>query len=95
MENQYPVTFEVEYPERLSRLLIFVKWLLVIPHCVILYFYGIIAFVATVLAWFAILFTGKYPKGLFYLVVCYYRWMMRVNAYVNLLRDEYPPFSGG
>ena len=87
------VRLEVDYPERLSRLLIFVKWLLIIPHAIVLYFFTIVAYVITMLAWFAILFTGQYPRGLFDIVVGYYRWTTRVNAYANLLRDEYPPFS--
>ena len=91
---EYPVTFEVEYPERLSRLLIFVKWLLVIPHLIVLYFYGIVVGIVMFLSWWAILFTGRYPKGMFDMVVGYYRWSARVNAYAGLLRDEYPPFSG-
>jgi len=91
--GRYPVTFEVEYPERLSRLLIFVKWLLVIPNVIVLYFIMIVWMVTTFIAWFAILFSGRYPKGLFDFSVGTLRWMARVNAYVLLLRDEYPPFS--
>ncbi len=94
MPAQYPVTFEVEYPEKLSRLLILVKWLLVIPHLFVLYFYGIIVGIVIFLSWWAILFTGRYPKGMFDFVVGYHRWSVRVNAYTSLLRDEYPPFSG-
>ena len=92
--TEYPVIFNVEYPERLSRLLIFVKWLLVIPHLIVLYFYGIVVGIVMFLAWWAILFTGRYPKGMFDMVVGYNRWSARVNAYASLLRDEYPPFSG-
>jgi hypothetical protein len=91
--DRYPVTFEVEYPERLSRLLIFVKWLLVIPNVIVLYFVMLAWMVTTFIAWFAILFSGRYPKGLFDFAVGALRWMARVNAYVLLLRDDYPPFS--
>jgi len=91
--SRYPVTFEVEYPERLSRLLIFVKGLLVIPNVIVLYFVLLAWMVTTFIAWFAILFSGRYPKGLFDFAVGTLRWMARVNAYVLLLRDEYPPFS--
>ena len=94
MQTEYPVTFEVAYPERLSRWLIFIKLLLVVPHLFVLYFYGIVVCFITFLAWWAILFTGKYPKGMFDLVVGYLRWSVRVNVYTNLLRDNYPPFSG-
>jgi hypothetical protein len=92
-ETSYPVTYDVEYPERLSRWLIFVKWLLIIPHIVVIYVLGIVAAVVSVIAWFAILFTGRYPKGMFDFVVGYYRWTYNMSAYVYLLRDEYPPFS--
>jgi hypothetical protein len=90
----YPVTFEVEYPERLSRGLIFVKWLLAFPHWLILNVFGSLVFFTTAISWFVILFTGRYPRGLFDLAVTYYRWSARTAAYVALLRDEYPPFGG-
>jgi len=89
----FPVEFDVEYPERLSRLLIFFKWLLIIPHIIVLYALGIVAGVLTLIAWFAILFTGRYPRGMFDFAVGAMRWNARVNAYVALLRDDYPPFS--
>ena len=87
------MTLEVEYPERLSRLLIFVKWLLVFPNLIVLGLLFIVAFVAWVIAWFAILFTGRFPRGLFDFLVGVVRWSYRVNVYTNFLRDEYPPFS--
>ena len=91
----YPATFDVEYPERLSRGLIFVKWLLAFPHLLILGVLGNLIFLTTAISWFAILFTGRYPRSLFDLAVMYYRWNARATAYVALLRDEYPPFGGG
>jgi hypothetical protein len=91
--GQYPVTYDVEYPERLSRLLIFFKWLLVIPNLIVLALVGIAYFVTLIIAWFAILFTGRYPEGLFRFAVGTIRWSARVNAYMWLLRDEYPPFG--
>jgi len=91
----YPATFEVDYPERLSRWLIFVKWLLVIPHWIILYAFQYLIQATTFIAWFAILFTGRYPKALFDLAVIYWRWYSRTIAYLALMRDEYPPFGGG
>jgi hypothetical protein len=91
--GQYPVTFEVEYPERLSRWLIFVKWLLIIPHIIVIYFLNLAWFVTAMIAFFAILFTKRYPEGLFRFAVGVQRWSNRINAYVYLLRDEYPPFS--
>jgi hypothetical protein len=91
----YPVTFEVEYPEKLSRWLIFVKWLLAFPHFLILGVFGCLVELTTFISWFAILFTARYPRALFDLAVVYLRWNARVTAYVRLLRDEYPPFGGG
>jgi hypothetical protein len=92
--GRYPVTFEVDYPEGLSRWLIFVKWLLAIPHLIVLLFLYVAALVVWVIVWFAILFTGRFPRGLFDFLVGVSRWSLRVNAYaVLLLRDDYPPFS--
>lgn len=97
MESQ-PVKFSVDYPEKLSRGLLILKalfgWFYVmIPHGCILFFYGIAALVVTFIAWWAILFTGKYPKGMFDFVVGYQRWSNRVNAYMLFMTDVYPPFS--
>ncbi|MDO8614269.1 MAG: DUF4389 domain-containing protein [Dehalococcoidia bacterium] len=89
----YPLRYDVEYPENLSRLLIFVKWLLAIPHLIILYALLVVAEVMLLIAFFAILFTRKFPKGLFDFVVNTLRWNANVTAYVGLLRDDYPPFS--
>ncbi|MCH7810534.1 MAG: DUF4389 domain-containing protein, partial [Chloroflexi bacterium] len=69
------------------------KWLLAIPHYIVLFFLGVLAVIAVVVAWFAILFTGRYPKGLFDFVVGVGRWGLRVQAYSFLLvTDRYPPF---
>ncbi len=90
---EYPLRYDVEYPEELSRWLIFVKWLLAIPHVIILYVLGIASAVVTLIAFFAILFTRRYPQGLFDFVVNVNRWSANVMAYQMLFRDEYPPFS--
>ncbi len=90
----YPVTFDVDYPEKLSRLLIFVKWLLAIPHFIVLYFLQLVANILTLISWFAILFTGRFPRGMFDFLVGVERWSMRANAYAFwLMTDSYPPFS--
>jgi len=91
--GQYPVTFEVDYPPELNRWLPLVKWLLAFPHYVALVFLGIAALVVWVIAFFAILFTEQYPRGMFDFIVGVLRWGNRVNAYVYFMRDEYPPFS--
>ena len=91
----YPVRFDVEYPERLSRWMIFVKWLLAIPHLIILYLLQIVIGVLVFIAFFAILFTKKWPRGMFDFAVQVQRWGLNVASYGFLfLRDEYPPFSG-
>lgn len=95
----YPVTLAIEYPEKLSRGLALLKllfgWLYVgIPHGIILWLYGLASGIVTIIAFFAILFTGKYPKSMFDFVVSYTRWSLNVSAYLGFLRDEYPPFSG-
>ena len=92
--GEYPLTFEVEYREDLSRWMIFVKWLLAIPHVIVLLFLGLAASVAVFIAFFAILFTGRYPRGLFDFVVGTARWWFRVQAYAFwFMTDRYPPFS--
>jgi Domain of unknown function (DUF4389) len=87
----------LDYPDAekdLSRWLPLVKWLLAIPHYVILAILWLFAFIAIVIAWFAILITGRYPKGIFNYVVGVFRWSLRVRAYMFLLvTDQYPPFS--
>ncbi len=91
--TSYPVAIDVDYPERLSRLLIFVKWLLAIPHYIVLVLYGIVCWFAAIVAFLMILFTGAMPGGLWDFILGYNRWTLRVSAYVGLLTDEYPPFT--
>ena len=91
--GKYPLNFSVDYPEQLSRWMIFLKWLLAIPHYIVLLFLGIAALIVYVIAWFAILFTGAFPQGLYNFGVGYLRWSLRVESYMLLMRDEYPPFS--
>jgi hypothetical protein len=87
------VRFDVQYPEELSRWLIFVKWLLAIPHFLILYALGIVAGIVVFIAFFAILFTKQFPRGLFDFAVNIHRWNENVVSYISLMRDEYPPFA--
>jgi len=104
MDDTYPSTdeeqsvrLELSYPDAkngLNRWLPLVKWLLAIPHFIILVFLTLAAIVAVIIAWFAILFTGRYPRGLFDFVEGVYRWWNRVIGYaLVLVTDEYPPFS--
>jgi hypothetical protein len=95
--DEQSVHLEIDYPdveEDLNRWLPLVKWFLAIPHYIVLFFLFLVAFVVVVIAWFAILFTGRYPRGLFDFVVGVGRWALRVEAYAILLvTDRYPPFS--
>lgn len=95
--DRQSVRLELEYPnvnKDLQRGMPLIKWLLALPHYIVLVFLVIGAIFATLIAWFAILFTGRYPKPLFDYVVGVSRWGLRVSAYTTLLiTDEYPPFS--
>ena len=90
---EYPLQLEIDYPDRLSRLLIFVKWLLLIPHYIALLVLGIGAYVVWIISFFAVLITGSYPAGMFNYMVGVYRWTARVNAYQFFITDAYPPFT--
>jgi hypothetical protein len=90
----YPVTFEADYAEKRSRLTAFFRLILAIPLAIWLYVYALVAYVAIVIAWFAIVITGHYPKGLYDFVAGFLRFQTRVTAYVALLCDPYPSFGG-
>ena len=103
LDDRYPSTddhqsvrLQMSYPDAerdLNRWLPLVKWLLAIPHFIVLVFLWLAAFFVVIFAWFAILFTGRYPRGLFEFVVGVGRWTNRVTAYaIVLVTDEYPPF---
>jgi len=95
--DEQSVHLELDYPDveqDLNRWLPLVKWLLAILHYIVLAFLAIGAILAILIAWFAVLFTGRYPRGLFDYVVGVARWGLRVQAYaILLLTDRYPPFS--
>ena len=104
MDDRYPSTDEEQsvhldyaYPDAtrdLNRWLPLVKWFLAIPHYVVLFFLYVASIVVVVLAWFAILFTGRYPRGMFDFIEGVTRWSVRVIAYAfTLVTDRYPPFS--
>ncbi len=104
LRDEYPSTdaeqalhLDIDYPDvpnDLNRWLPLVKWFLAIPHYVVLFFLTIGVVVAVIIAWFAILFTGRYPAGLFDFVVGVMRWHNRVIGYAYILvTDRYPPFS--
>jgi hypothetical protein len=103
LDDRYPSTDEEQsvhldfpYPDarQMNRWLPLVKWLLALPHYFVLLFLGLGAILAIIAAWFAILFTGTYPRSLFDYVVGVLRWANRVNGYAfTLITDQYPPFS--
>jgi len=100
--DDYPADLQVEYPEKLSQGLVLVKWwLLAIPHLIIVGLFqggyggrggGGLTFILAIIAAVILLFTGKYPKDIFNLVIGTNRWSYRVYAYVALMTDKYPPF---
>jgi Domain of unknown function (DUF4389) len=103
LRDEYPSTdqdqavhIQIPYPDaprELNRWLPLVKWLLAIPHVIVLGLLALAACVCVIVAWFAILFTGRYPRPLFDFVVGVFRWWLRVAAYALLLTtDRYPPF---
>lgn len=93
--SSYPVTFQADFAPERSRLTTFFRLLLAIPHYIVLTLYGIGAAIAVIVAWFALLFTGSWPRGLYDFVAGFMRYSTRVNAYLFLMTDPYPAFSGG
>ena len=96
--NDYPAAIGIEYPEQVSRLTASLRFFfgilyVGIPHGIALAVLGIVAFVLLIVSAFAILFTGKYPRGLFDFIEGVMRWGLRASAYLYLLDDHYPPFS--
>jgi uncharacterized protein DUF4389 len=89
----YPVQLEVDYPPRLSRLLIFVKWLLWIPLGVEAFVLGIVLYIVMILGFVAVLVTGRFPESLWGFVTGFERWRIRVSSYLLLQTDRYPPFG--
>jgi len=93
--TDYPASFMTEFPDDQTRdkVSVGLRLIYVIPHAIVLFFLGIAYFVVSVIAWFAILFTGKYPAAFVEFATGVLRWNGRVAAYTLLMRDEYPPFS--
>ena len=93
-DGTYPTTFAIEWPTgRRDRLSIGLRIFYVIPHVIVLVFLNIAWVLTSIVAWFAILFTGRYPGRLYEFAVGVLRWDLRVEAYLLLMRDEYPPFT--
>jgi hypothetical protein len=89
----YPVHADITHQPEYRRFLPLVKWLLAIPHYFALLFLGIAALFVIFISWFAVIITGRYPKGMFDFVVGVHRWGWRVGAYLFLMVDPYPPFT--
>jgi hypothetical protein len=93
-DGSYPASFGVDaFPETRNRWSVGLRLIYAIPQLIVLFFLGIAWLVTVIIGWFAILFTGRYPEGLYTFGVGYMRWSLRVEAYLLLMRDEYPPFA--
>jgi Domain of unknown function (DUF4389) len=90
----YPVTFEMDYVQRRSRLTTFFRYVLAIPHFVFFFFYAIGFYIVYIVSWFALLFTARWPGGLYRFEGGFLRYLTRLTAYLDLGVDNYPPFSG-
>jgi hypothetical protein len=90
----YPVQYEADYVEKRSRVTTFFRWITVIPAAIVTYLYGIAAGIVVFISWFALLFTGRYPEGMYNFVAGFVRNQTRVYSYAYLLTDAYPPFNG-
>jgi hypothetical protein len=91
----YPIAYAQDPPEQRSRLTVFLRVLMVIPHTIWSFFYAIGFMVAVVIAWFAIVFTGRFPRGLYDFIAGFVRFYHRYLAYFVLVTDRFPPFDGG
>src|SRR6476619_7348464 len=91
--SRYPVQYEADYVERRSRLTTFFRLILAIPHYIVLTVYGFIAMFAVVAAWFVLLFTARWPQGLYDFVAGVLRYSARLYGYIHLATDAYPPFD--
>ena len=90
----YPISLRVDYPPKLSRLKTLFRIFALVPHWVVLFFLAIACGIVMFVSWWAILFTGRYPRTLFQFVTYCFRWETRLNGYSYLLTDKYPPFTG-
>jgi hypothetical protein len=90
----YPVKFEMDFVERRSRVTTFFRYILAIPHFFFAFFYAIAFYVVYIIAWFALLFTARWPRSLYEFTSGFLRYFTRLSAYLYLGIDQYPPFSG-
>ena len=93
-EGDYPVQFNIaEFPIERDRLSVALRLIYAIPHFIVLFFVGFAWVITAIIGWFAILFTGAYPESLYNFGIGYLRWSLRVESYMLLIHDKYPPFS--
>ena len=93
-DGSYPVSFSAgEFPETRHRWSVGLRLIYAIPQIIVVLLVGIAWAITVIIGWFAILFTGRYPEGLYTFGAGYMRWSLRVQAYLLLMRDEYPPYS--
>jgi Domain of unknown function (DUF4389) len=93
--SDYPVTYKQQPPEKRNRLSLLFRWFLAIPHYIWSFFYAIAAFFAVIIAWVAIVVTGRWPRGLYDFMAGFLRYSGRLSAYLSLIVDTYPPFDNG
>ncbi|HYX83761.1 MAG TPA: DUF4389 domain-containing protein [Gaiellales bacterium] len=91
----YPIHTRIEHVPKQSRLATFFRIFLLIPHGIVLFFYGIASIVVTIISWFVILFIGRLPRGMFNFQVGFLRYNVRVRCYASLLTGRFPPFGAG
>ena len=97
-DNEYPARLEIDYPESPSRVwaltgVIYVKGILLIPHLILLTFLGLASFILMYIGYWAVLITGRYPRGLFNFQVGVQQWSLRTSAWLAGWTDRYPPFT--
>jgi hypothetical protein len=91
--GDYPAMLWCARADERNRLTTFFRAVLAIPHLVVLYLFGIVSSVVFIAAWFAVLFTGRWPEGMKSFVMGYLRWQFRIHGYISLVTDVYPPFD--
>jgi hypothetical protein len=91
--DAYPIRVDADRADHYNRFLPLIKWLLALPHYIVLFFLGIGALFVILISFFAVLITGRFPEGMWNYLIGVHRWGLRVYGYVLLLTDEYPPFS--
>jgi hypothetical protein len=94
-DEPYPITFALAHPHRQARWLLFLRPFLIVPHFFCLWVIGMVAGIVSFIAWFCVLFLGRMPEGMFSFLVGTQRWAYRVQLYILMLTDAYPPFSTG